>query len=165
MLQSRDQLRAFFLADTVPIPSPFPALGRISFELHAGEQRESAEKVALDTLRVEYRQSPRVMIARTVLVEDVQAVFVPEDGGNVDLLDGGWYFRPEIKSSLLACLSENLETTGIVYVRESAPVLMQVEVGMTAAESAEYYPPLARERNDAHYCLTRVATCGCEDNW
>jgi hypothetical protein len=30
----------------------------------------------------------------------------------------------------------------IVYVPEAARVLMNVEVGMTAAESAEYYPPL-----------------------
>jgi hypothetical protein len=31
----------------------------------------------------------------------------------------------------------------IVYVPEAARVLMTVEAGMTAAESAEYYPPLA----------------------
>jgi hypothetical protein len=30
---------------------------------------------------------------------------------------------------------------------------MQVEVSMTAAESAEYYPPVIRERGDAHYCM------------
>ena len=55
---------------------------------------------------------------------------------------------------------------GTVFVRETTPVLMQVEVSMTAAESAEYYPPVVRDRSDVHYAMTAggiypTASCGC----
>ena len=153
MLRSRDQLRSFFLAGTVPIPSPFPALGKISLNLHAGDVQQAPEELPLDALVIEHQQSPRVTIARTVLIDDVQAVFLPGDPEDFNLLGGTWYFQPEIKKCLVAALSENVDAKGIVHVPEGARVYMEVGVGMTAAESAEYYPPLAPERSDAHYQL------------
>ena len=157
MFSGVDRLRAFFLAGTVPVPSPFPAVGKITAQLRAGDRSPSAQDLAMDALRVEHWQSPRVMIARTVLVEDVQAVVIPDDPHRVNLLEGTWYFRPDIERRLLPLLCANEETRGLVYVHESAPVYMQVEVGMTAAESAEYYPPVIRERNDEHYHLGNLA--------
>ena len=153
MFDSRDQLRSFFLAGTVPIPSPFPSLGKISLELRAGDVKQEPGDLALDAVRIVHQQSPRVLIARTVLLDDVQAVFIPDRPGSVDLVLGTWCFRPDIRRRLIALVAENVKTKGIVYVPEAARVYMEVGVGMTAAESAEYYPPLARERNDAHYRL------------
>ena len=38
-------------------------------------------------------------------------------------------------------------------MREQAAAFMQVAVGMTAAESVEYYPPLPHDRSVDHYRL------------
>jgi len=167
MLMSLDQVRAFFLAGTVPIPSPFPAVGVILPELFSAKDGSKSKGFALGAVRVEYWQSPRVMIARTVLLEDIQALFLPEDKGGVDLNRGHWEFHPGIEQWLQPLARKNQECKdqekvtfeGIVFVRENAQVYMQVEVGMTAAESAEYYPPIIRERSDEYYDLHRLQCC------
>jgi hypothetical protein len=81
-------------------------------------------------------------------LRDVMAVaFVP-----IDETTNNWFFGPEIARELRARSNENKDDLklGIAYVRENAPVLMDVEVSMAAAESADYYPPVP-ERSDDHY--------------
>jgi hypothetical protein len=148
---ARRQLRAFSLAGTVPVPSPFPEVGRLVLVpggLAYGET--GGPPVQEDLVVIEHLQSNRLLIRRSVLLRDVAAVvFVPVDK------DDHWFFGPEVGKELEARSNSNRDDllTGIAYVREQAPVLMQVEVGMTAAESAEYYPPVVGERTDAHYTL------------
>lgn len=157
-----DPLRALCLAGTVTIPSPFPQLGRITLATieHAtlaptpGCNVKSARP---NCLRIEHVQSPRLLIARYVLLEEVEAVFLPADPDAPHLLEGKWYAgtaRCAKFAKRLARRADGDAAVGIVYVREQARVLMHVEVGMTAAESAEYYPPMVRDRSDAHYSLT-----------
>lgn len=153
MPHTRDPLRSFYLAGTVAIPSPFPEVGILSltsFE-SAGKNRRSAPSF----LRIEHVQSPRLVVARNVLIEDVQAMFLPDDPVNPDLSHGIWFSGPRKQNQWLAKIKKATSSPvhGIVYVHENARVLMQVEVGMTAAESAEYYPPVPCERSDAHYDL------------
>jgi hypothetical protein len=147
---ARRQLRAFALAGTVPVPSPFPELGKILLVPGGLVYDKTREPVREDVVVIEHLQSNRVLIRRTVLLRDVAAVvFAPIDK------DDNWFFGPEIGKELEARSNANRDDLlmGIAYAREQAPVLMQAEVGMTAAESAEYYPPVCGERTDAHYTL------------
>lgn len=147
---ARRQLRSFALAGTVPIPCPFPEVGKLSLVpggLVYGKTREPAQE---DVVVIEHLQSNRLLVRRSVLLRDVAAVvFLPIDR------DDSWFFGPEIGKELEARANCNRDDLllGIAYAREHAPVLMQVEVGMTAAESAEYYPPVVGERTDDHYSL------------
>jgi hypothetical protein len=154
----RCQLRTLSLAGTVALPSPFPELGKLSLQAggvsYNGSKGETGRE---DLIVIEHVQSNRVIITRRVLLREVTAVaFCP-----IDATTKNWYFGSEIARELRARSNSNdLDLMmGIAYVRESAPVLMEVEVGMTAAESAEYYPPVL-ERSDAHYNL--IETNGCQ---
>ncbi len=161
----RWQLRSLSLSGTVALPSPYPELGKISLQpggvIYHGAKGESAQE---DLVVIEHVQSNRVTITRRVFLQDVRAVaFWP-----LDATPNNWFFGPEIARELRARTNaNNCELMmGIAYVRESASVLMEVEVGMTAAESAEYYPPVL-ERSDAHYEMRPHITdchgggCGC----
>jgi hypothetical protein len=55
---------------------------------------------------------------------------------------------------------------GIVYVRENASSMLELQAGLTAAESAEYYPPLPDDRSVNHYNMdadlySRFGKPGC----
>jgi hypothetical protein len=160
---ARFQLRSFALAGTVPVPSPFPEVGRITLVpggLVYG--RMAGEPVREDLVVIDHAQSNRLLVRRRVLLRDVAAVvFAP-----LDACEDNWYFGPEIGGELGARAKQGRDDLllGIAYVREQAPVLMQVEVGMTAAESAEYYPPPVGEATDDHYALQAVAlgTLDCD---
>jgi hypothetical protein len=95
------------------------------------------------------------VITRSVLVEEVEVVFLPENPTSPDPTRGKWFVGPAERVRWIDELNRtgHSQVRGIVYVRENARVLMLVELGMTAAESAEYYPPITRERTDAHYDL------------
>ena len=157
MPHTRDPLRSFYLAGTVSIPSPFPEVGILSL---AKFDSAGTGRAVPGFLRIEHVQSPRLVVARNVLVDDVQALFLPDDPDNPDLSRGTWFSGPGTRKKWLAKMKRpsSRPVHGIVYVHENARVLMQVEVGMTAAESAEYYPPIPQERSDAHYDLGMSAT-------
>jgi hypothetical protein len=147
---ARRQLRSFALAGTVPIPCPFPEVGKLSLVPGGLVYEKTTEPVREDVVVIEHLQSNRLVVRRTVLLRDLAAVvFLPIDR------DDSWFFGPEIAKELAArsnCNRDDL-LLGIAYAHEQAAVLMQVEVGMTAAESAEYYPPVVGERTDDHYSL------------
>jgi hypothetical protein len=153
----RRQLRSLSLAGTVALPSPFPELGKISLQaggvVYQGGQGESPKE---DLVVIEHVQSNRVTLTRRVFLRDVMAVaFAP-----IDESTNNWFFGPEIARELRARSSDNKPELmeGIAYVREDAPVLMEVEVSMTAAESADFYPPVP-ERADDDYLLHVGAHC------
>jgi hypothetical protein len=156
----RHHLRSFHLAGTVALPCPFPEVGKLTL-LPKGFAYVGAEgETTSDLVLIEHEHSHRVTITRYVLLDDVYAVlFAPIDRPT----GGDWHFGPEIGRELAARSSRKdpSKLMGIAYVREQAPVLMRVDVGMTAAESAEYYPPGPGERSDAHYAFGPVKKFGC----
>jgi hypothetical protein len=156
---SRRQLRSFHLAGTVALPSPFPETARLS--LRPCGLAYGPKVGADDLVVIEHEQSNRVTVARSVRLADVAAVLFSRPLPPVRAGEGEWNFGPEVAVALeeRAALSDPALLEGIAYVRESAPVLMQVEVGMAAAESAEFYPPAVGERTDEHYDLTAGTLC------
>lgn len=165
MSLTRDQRIALELAGTVPVPTPFPAAGeiRIVTDAEPGGKVAMADLLArkLIYLEVRHRISPKLTITRTVYLDEVAAVFLP-DQPDGDLYDvGTWLLALELQAECFNRVAlrpsrrggedRRLLGVGVVYLPESAPVLMRVEVGMTAAESVEYYPPLAAERGKDYH--------------
>ena len=170
---SRRQLQSLHLAGTVVLPTPFPEVGTLCFRPGALKYGTGASE-PVDLLVVEHEQSNRLTVLRTVRLQDVAAVMFCRALPPALGADGEWRFGPEVVAALEDRSNRNDASLlrGIVYVREQAPVLMQVEVGMTAAESAEYYPPVVGERTDAHYNLApgmKVQDChrgvGCQRSY
>jgi hypothetical protein len=152
MSLSRQQLLAKSLAGTVSFPPTFPQLARIS--VVAAPVPIHAAGTSL-LLRAEQLMTSALSIIRTCSLSDVASVFIPRDCSNVRLDDGLWLLGEEIAAHL-AIHQHNTQQAaplGIVRVAEHVSVFMQVEVGMTAAESAEYYPPLPCDRSHDHYQL------------
>ncbi|MEZ6063332.1 MAG: hypothetical protein R3C19_23540 [Planctomycetaceae bacterium] len=148
---SREQILAMGLAGTVSIPLTFPELGQLQIRRNAVPAGVFDCEGPKDLIVVCQKVSPQVIISRSFLADDVAAVFVPKDPCHVDLSCGTWLTGIEIGA--LCDMEPNSPTgiLGIAYVRESAPSLLNVDAGMTAAESAEYYPPLAENRSANHY--------------
>ena len=161
-----DALHALHLAGTISIPNPFPEPGWISLDaLSSSKGRKRADE---DVVRIEHVHSNRLVISRRVRIDDIQVMHLADDSKNPEELRDRWCVGRSGLSLWLDGLRKNRPRplVGTVFVRETTPVLMQVEVSMTAAESAEYYPPVVRERSDAHYAFSEaglpVATsCGC----
>lgn len=182
MSLTREQQIALNLAGAVAVPTPRPATARVLAvtdgkvtariaRLLGGDQPpRSALRGLLRRvcLRVVHRISPRLTITRLIPVHEVRAVFVPDDPDDAHLDRGRWYLPGEVAHQATSALAERygqvgreahvevavFACPGIVYLAEAAPLLMQVEVSMTAAESAEYYPPLPHDRslNFLDYC-------------
>jgi hypothetical protein len=173
-----NHLRSIALAGTVAVPSPFPALGRIDVstygitkdEVDCLEEPTSFEAVQFFRkvlVEIAHEVNPRLTITRVVKLCDIAAVFLPADAGQVSLSNGQWYLSAELEALVLEKLSE-LDTQdlpalvpllfeSIIYLPETAKVLLRVETGMTAAESVEYYPPTPGDRS---YAFRSVACDG-----
>ena len=80
-------------------------------------------------------------------------MFLPDDCKVVNLENGVW-FEGKVLEDKLSDLLDTGVLNGIIYVREHAQSLLEVEAGMTAAESAEYYPPLPDDRSVNHYNMS-----------
>ncbi len=170
MSLTRDQRIALELAGTVCVPSPFPAAGeiRIVTEAEPDGKVSMADLLARKAvcLEVRHRISPKLSITRIVYLDEVAAVFLPDhpEGDRHDV--GSWLLALELQAECFNRVSlrparrggedRRLLGKGVVYLPESAKVLMRVEVGMTAAESVEYYPPLAGERGKEYHDLCTV---------
>ncbi len=150
-----DSLNALHLAGTISFPNPFPEPGWISLEGLASSRRRR-KRDAEDVVRVEHVHSHRLVVSRRVRLEDVQVVYLADDPKNPPNVRDRWCVGRSGQTVWLKGLHKNRPQplVGTVFVRENTPVLMQVEVSMTAAESAEYYPPVVRDRSDAYYCMT-----------
>ena len=147
MPQGDDRLRSMFLSGTVSIPPRFPDIADISFA-YIGEKSQMLAVEVLSEL------SAKLTIKRTFFVDDVTCIFIPDDEAVVDLKKGKWYQGEEVQNK---ATSEKNKTAirGIVYVRENAQSLLDVQAGLTAAESAEYYPPLPDDRSVNHYSMDK----------
>jgi hypothetical protein len=143
---NRDDYRHLLLSGTVTFPATFPQLGSISvisepipLGLDCHEQR--------DMLVVKEFPSAKVTISRKVFADRVRAVFIPQDPNQVSYACGTWLLGNEI-AAYLNCQERVL---GIVFVSETESTLLEVHAGMTAGESAQYYPPLPCDRSFNHY--------------
>jgi hypothetical protein len=147
------------LAGTVGLPTPYPATGKIFIDAGSSAVKNPAEI----HLELVHQVNHRVRITRWVALDQVQAILASDDqwagkaareAPAVSLTPGrGWTIkllneligvvRPRITAAKQQPVRAAWLDHAIVFVAETTPVLMRVEVGMTAAESAEYYPPLA----------------------
>lgn len=143
MLKSQEQLRSMYLSGTVSIPPHFPELAEISFGFGGKTSPQFLVEATVDV-------SSKLTIKRTFFVDDVTCIFEPDDSTHVDLKKGKWYAGPHVEA--LASTNANRGAIqGILYVRENAQSLLEVQAGLTAAESAEYYLPLPDDRSVNHY--------------
>lgn len=141
-----EQIRSMHLAGTVAVPPTFPELGRLSLSPKPPEP--GPNDVRRHMFVVEHSVSPSVSISRTFFLDDVAAIFVPADPRAVRMDEGIWLLTEEIFPAWPPCPPDpEFGLLGIAYVREEAATLMQVDIGMTAAESVEYHPSLSQDRS------------------
>ena len=142
-----DQLIALSLAGTVRLPSPTPATGSISADL---PDRGAPFDPSAIYLRLTHRPGPRMKIMRIMRLSDIRAIsghwFDPMTG--IQEADISFHTEASIRTTVQGLIAQTVEPAlawpmdAAVYLPEAAPVLMRVEVGLTAAASADYYPPL-----------------------
>ena len=168
MSLDREQRIAYAFAGTVALPSPFPASGQVRLIWYPSETGKTTQIF----LKVFHSIGPRLRIARLVKLEDVRAIRYrgplppaqsrdpkpKQKAKNEEQAtaqeQGEWSqltseeLQAIVTQQISALTADSgdiiLLTNAILYVGETAPVLMQVDVGMTAGESAEYYPPMPR---------------------
>ncbi len=160
---NRDDYRHLLLAGTVTFPATFPQLGSITLipeatpsGIEGGKQHEM--------LVVKEFPSAKVTISRKVMVDNVRAVFIPQDPSRVSYDWGTWLLVDEIAEFLRG----KERVRGIVFVLEAGSTLLEVLAGMTAGESAQYYPPLPQDRSFNHYGSSprpaAMMSCNVSDN-
>jgi hypothetical protein len=153
---NREQERHLALAGTVTFPATYPRVAELQLRriIDVPISNISGEDTKTEFLVAIEHQSARTTLMRSLRVADVRAVFLPRDPHHVCLDDGVWLFGPEVGPGLRIQLS-NLRAPrtilGIVHVAENTPTLLEVRCGMTAGESAQYYPPLPSDRSVNHY--------------
>lgn len=143
---NRDDLRHLLLSGTVTFPATFPQLGNISLvneSIPGGAEGDQQREM----LVVKEFPSAKVTISRRVFADKVRAVFVPHDVSRVSYACGTWLLDQEVA----VYLRDKRQVLGIVFVSETESTLLDVRAGMTAGESAQYYPPLPADRSFNHY--------------
>jgi hypothetical protein len=164
------QMIALELAGTVPLPCPFPALARVNLSLSRLDQAVLEELPTLPPseqsrflrqllVEVVHEVNPRLIMTRLVKLSDLSALFVPDDPRAPEHSRGRWLLSEDLFALALSILEgldrldplpatvPLLDEPAIAYVPETAKLLLRVETGMTAAESAEYYPPMPGDRS------------------
>lgn len=155
MSLTQDQEIALLLGGAVRLPGPAPATGVLSILPPASSPTEPGQIF----LRIDHPVSPRLKISRVVRLLDVRAASGIVRAVKSAKSPATTPAEPSqlTDRQLVAAAVERLAKAGksggapipwmdraVLYLPESAPVLMTVEAGLTAAESAEYYPPLGR---------------------
>ena len=162
----RDEYRQMLLAGTVTFPATFPQVGRLDLRYELLPVRNAEQQ---EILVVSESPSPKVTMTRRVPASSVRAVFLPHNPRHVNYLDGQWLLAGEVVHGLKCRLKECQGVVyGIAFVGESEPSLLSVSAGMTAGESAQYYPPLPGDPSNNHYnpwpdghspCVGPIASC------
>jgi hypothetical protein len=148
-----EQKVALALTGTVAIPSPFPAAARIFIGIMPRLNAASAERYFLKIVEV---IADKHIATWFVNVEDIRAVRLrPESGQYQELRE--WTLRTaedlheeleDAKRSLKQAASHPMtayefllfpDLEGVVYIPETAPVLVRTEYGLPAAEAFEYH--------------------------
>lgn len=148
-MNTSEHLRIMYLSGTVSIPPKLPDVADISFD------RIGGKLVAKATQKV----SAKLVITRTFLIEDVASLFVPNKPDAVDMDQGTWMEDAVLRGFAQHSVGKPPEK-GIVFVREHAQSILEMKAGLTAAESAEYYPPLPDDRSVNHYDIPDRPGCG-----
>ncbi|HEV3167860.1 MAG TPA: hypothetical protein VGZ22_27915 [Isosphaeraceae bacterium] len=180
MSLDREQMLALEHAGTVGFPSPYPAAGQIKLVVHGSKSEEDPDIL----LNVVHQISPRLRVSRLVRLEHARAIqFHGSPSGPAQSsakakakpeeapahVHAGWThwmadrLHDHVKARAKAHTASGAEPESdvlfhhaILHVPETAPVLMHVDVGMTAAESAEYYPPLPKGTEYHFFCESKV---------
>jgi hypothetical protein len=143
--------RALVLGGTIALPAPFPRVGNLCLANTSKVKKIFGDCEGVALLKIVHTIEPSTQIVRTVVLRHVRAIFQPTDPRNPILDEGNWSFFPFSESFL-----EKMPTSGIVFVPEHIPVMTKVIFSGTAAESAEYCPPIHRGGCDPdcrhHYC-------------
>jgi len=143
--KTESQLRAMYLSGTVSIPPKSPDVAEISF---SRVQKRSGQVF----VTVTQRMSAKLVIKRSFFAEDMMSLFIPSSPKQVDLNEGTWLEADELAEKIYQLMGKSV-ASGIIYVREHAQSMLELEAGMTAAESAQYYPPLPDDRSVDHYSM------------
>jgi hypothetical protein len=154
-----DQQQAFDLAGTVGLPSPFPSVGRLlvvrTARPRAAPSQKSAEGKSSEgnatyILKLVQTVSEKLLVTRFVSPDDVRSVRViaraanSADPNSWQLIDGA-DFRAELPridwgnavKEERGSFEIELYTAAVLYVPESARVLVRLEFGVPAALSVE----------------------------
>jgi hypothetical protein len=115
-----DGRTALYLAGTIRLPCFPPAMGDVS-------------EVDGDYIAITQHVSDSARITYVVRPGDVRAIFGPWDGEG---RPPSYKFTDDVTSYLEG--NRALPTPAAVYVPEAAPVLVQAQVGLTAAEACEH---------------------------
>ena len=127
MSLSFEQRLRLRLAGTIRLPEPFPETGQVSFE--------STDTTGTDPLdgmvTVKYDYSPRRTVCWVFHSSDLVAFNSNPDSRPPVSRPGAWRLDAD---ALRYLAGQTDPISGAVCVRESAQVLIQTEVGVTAAE-------------------------------
>ncbi len=146
---NRSEYRQMLLAGTVTFPATFPQVGKLELR---SEKLSGFSGKSEEFLTVTETPSARVTLSRQVLASGVRAVFLPRDPQRVNYSDGLWLLPGEILTGLKMHLQNARgPLSGIVFVAESEPSILNMSAGMTGAESVQYYPPLPGDPSFNHY--------------
>lgn len=154
-------IRSYYLAGTVRLPAPPPAAGPVKI-VAIGWPGQSSWQIFLRTV---HNTTWQVRLSRLVALADVRGLYAcgfPVGTGSTESTSAAkrwaFYAAPEIVAAVQSIVSAELNgggpseagqtvelsfvDEGVLFVPEAAPVLMNIEAGVTAAESASYCPPL-----------------------
>lgn len=140
---SSEDLLKMYLAGTIAIPAQ-PAKAKIAVE------QQGSGRDGFYLVKAVQCVSAKVTVTRTFFQDDVKAVYA----------NGDWTAGESDVNRLLKEKLGERPFDGVLYVREDAQSLLETKAGLTAAENAEYYPPMPQERSTKHYNLSRGRT-GC----
>jgi hypothetical protein len=153
------QITALALAGTVALPSPFPASARISMVISPEPSEDGTSTEQKFSLKLVEVIGDKLVVTRFVRVEHVRAIRF-RSGSNTNKDPWIWQLKTsrELHADFRATEEElkaysqtfknagtkfsfeqNLEsgTRGIVYVPETAPVLVRTEVAVVAAQAVD----------------------------
>lgn len=153
---NREQLKHLAVSATVTFPATFPRLAELRLRQCRAVPPNNGEQETSYLVAIE-RPSVRVTMNRVLPLSDVRAIFIPRDRNCVHPEDGTWLLGSEIEIGIRLQITSHNALYGIVYVAEQTATLLEVQAGMTAAESAQYYPPLPCDRSVNHYDPYRQA--------
>ena len=149
---NRNDYRRMQLAGTITFPATQPKVAFLTIETLDRLPIASAKPPhPVRCLVVTEHLSPKVTMRRTISLSEVRAVFLPKDPRVVDPNEGTWLLGPEIAQGVELITMNQGRALGIAYVPEASPTLLHVDAGLTAAESAQYYPPLPGDRSANPY--------------
>ncbi|MEJ7636927.1 MAG: hypothetical protein WKF75_02790 [Singulisphaera sp.] len=146
-----EQRAAFALSGTIGLPSPSPAAARIYIGIMP--KSESGDAAPRFFLKLVERIGFKLIVTRFVELDDVRAVRIRSGTGEAGD-PWTWSFQTaealhgEIQAAKVALeaaardgaayeLPFSAGHEGVVYVPETAPVLVRTEYGVPAAEAAE----------------------------